>query len=312
MDEIQLSVLKTDEKISSLIPEMTEQEFLDLKTSVDSEGLRQPIDINSDNTILDGRHRVRVCESIGFETIPCVKHDLNESEAIKFVRDTAVERRNLNAAQRENIVNQSIELISDIQERARENKQNAMKEAHKNNPNHKNDSCGSTEPKLSKPSHTAEEVAKLADTSPATVKRLKKLRKENPEGHKKVMEGESSLWKEYNSLPTVKNADSKKLKEKSAETEPKTEPKTEPEPKEDLRNFINNMDADISPEQKMMDNAEITAKNIIRDAEDLITTIQDIEHKDQVLRILSTMDYQKVFEARDDLKQLIKDGGFEQ
>ena len=98
MNEIKISELKTDETISNLIPEMTEEEYLSLKTNIEENDLRHEIDINHDNTILDGRHRVRVFESMGREKIPFKRHNLNKSEAIEFVRDTAVERRNLSDA----------------------------------------------------------------------------------------------------------------------------------------------------------------------------------------------------------------------
>lgn len=45
----------------------------------------------------------------------------------------------------------SEELVSEIQERARESKKNAMKEANATNPNHKNNRCGSNDPQPSIP-----------------------------------------------------------------------------------------------------------------------------------------------------------------
>ena len=199
MNEIKISELKTNETISNLIPEMTEKEYLDLKTSIDEEGIRHAIDINADNTILDGRHRVRACKSLGIESIMYNRHDLSESEAIKFVRDTAVERRNLSKQQIIDIVLNSEEIVSEIQERARESKSAGNKlGADKTNKN----AQGSIDPQPK--TNTAEELAKLADTSSATIKRSKKLKKENPEGYKKVLDGESSLYKEYTALPTVK------------------------------------------------------------------------------------------------------------
>ena len=47
-------------------------------------------------------------------------------EALKFVRDTAVERRNLTANQKLNIVLSAKDLISDIQERAKRKRRKAM------------------------------------------------------------------------------------------------------------------------------------------------------------------------------------------
>ena len=52
------------------------------------------------------------------------------------MRDTAVERRNLTANQKLNIVLSAKDLISDIQERAKKRRK-AMSKAHQNNPNNK-------------------------------------------------------------------------------------------------------------------------------------------------------------------------------
>src|SRR5699024_1770423 len=155
MNEIKISELKTDETINNLIPKMKEEEYLSLKTNIEEKGLRHEIDINHDNTILDGRHRVRVFESIGRESIPFKRHDLSKSEAIEFVRDTAVERRNLSKQQIIDIVLNSEEIVSEIQERARESKSAGNKlGADKTNKN----AQGSIDPQPK--TNTAEELAK--------------------------------------------------------------------------------------------------------------------------------------------------------
>src|SRR5699024_6780589 len=194
MNEIKISELKTNETISNLIPEMTEKEYLDLKTSIDEEGIRHAIDINADNTILDGRHRVRACKSLDIKSIKFNRHDLSESEAIKFVRDTAIERRHLSKEQRLNIVLNSEELVSDIQTRAKENKVSAMKVAHKDNPNNrKSNSLGSLRPNLTKPTNTIDGLGKISGVGKCTVIRGKKVKRKNPEAYEKVIKGESTF-----------------------------------------------------------------------------------------------------------------------
>lgn len=121
IESIEISKLKFDEDINQLVPEMTEEEFSDLVKSIEEEGQRTPIHINKDNTILDGRHRVRALEELNIKEVSAIKENMSKSEALKFVRDTAVKRRSLNANQKLNIVLNTKDLIDDLQERAKTN-----------------------------------------------------------------------------------------------------------------------------------------------------------------------------------------------
>ena len=273
MNEIKISELKTNETISNLIPEMTEKEYLDLKTSIDEEGIRHAIDINADNTILDGRHRVRACKSLGIESIKYNRHDLSESEAIKFVRDTAIERRHLTKEQILNIVLNSEELVSDIQTRAKENKVSAMKVAHKDNPNHPSDSLGSKEPQLSKPTNTNEEIGKLAGVSKATVTRAKKIKKENPEAYEKVVQGESSWRREYDDLPSVRK------------TESDSPIKNAPKPRRDIREEMIKREASLSEEDRKKAHEGMTTENFKSYLENIRYTLQQMKDLDMNVEI---------------------------
>lgn len=276
MNEIKISELKTDETISNLIPEMTEEEYLSLKTNIEENDLRHEIDINHDNTILDGRHRVRVFESMGRETIPFKRHNLNKSEAIEFVRDTAVERRNLSDAQRRAVVFNSDELVSEIRERARENKQNAMKVARESNPNNQsNDSLGSIDPQQLKPkTNTAKELAKLSKSSEAQVRRHAKLRRENPEGAARHERGESTLWKEYSALPSVKENTEKKQKKEAVDDVPIKVPS---KPKRDIREEMIEREASLSEEDRKKAHEGMTTENFKSYLENIRYTLQQMK-----------------------------------
>lgn len=252
IENIAISKLKFDEDINQLVPEMKKKEFDDLVTNIEMQGQHTPIHINWDNTVLDGRHRIKALKELNINTVKAIRENLEKDEALKFVRDTAVERRNLTANQRLNIVLNAKDLIGDIQERAKEKRQKAMNEAHKSNPNHKNHSFGSAEPKLSKevnksfnsvepkhkqeslnpvdkplktsrsdmPVHENKELAKLAGVSKSTVVRAKKVKREAPEVYEKVIKENSGWNKAYNELPSVKNKEyQKNLKNKRIEVE---------------------------------------------------------------------------------------------
>ena len=120
--KIDISELKFDNDINQLVPEMTEEEFTDLVKSIDEEGQRTPIHINKDNSVLDGRHRVRALQELNQTEISAIKEDMTKSEALKFVRDTAVKRRTLNTNQKLNVVLNTKDLIEELQEKSKENR----------------------------------------------------------------------------------------------------------------------------------------------------------------------------------------------
>lgn len=237
IEVVDINKLKFDADINQLVPEMTEKEFDDLVTNIEMQGQHTPIHINWDNTILDGRNRVKALKKLNINEVKAIRENLEKDEALKFVRDTAVERRNLTANQKLNIVLSAKDLISDIQERAKEKRRKAMSKAHQNNPNNqKSNSFGSAEPKQSekvldidkktkvnqfdKPVHENNEIAKLAGVSKSTVVRAKKVKREDPETYEKVIKENSGWNKAYNELPSVKNKEyQKNLKNKGIEVE---------------------------------------------------------------------------------------------
>ena len=95
------------------------------------QGQHTPIHINWDNTVLDGRHRIKALKELNINTVKAIRENLEKDEALKFVRDTAVERRNLTTNQRLNIVLNARDLIGDIQERAREQRKRAAIQTNK-------------------------------------------------------------------------------------------------------------------------------------------------------------------------------------
>lgn len=238
IENVEIDKLKFDADINQLVPEMTEKEFDDLVTNIEMQGQHTPIHINWDNTILDGRNRVKALKKLKINEVKAIRENLEKDEALKFVRDTAVERRNLTANQRLNIVLNAKDLIGDIQERAKEKRRKAMSKAHQNNPNNqKSNSFGSAEPKPSKeeihaieetpktnqfdtPVHENKELAELAGVSKSTVVRAKKVKREDPETYEKVIKENSGWNKAYNELPSVKNKEyQKNLKNKRIEVE---------------------------------------------------------------------------------------------
>ena len=243
IEVVDINRLKFDADINQLVPEMTEKEFDDLVTNIEMQGQHTPIHINWDNTILDGRNRVKALKKLNISEVKAIRENFEKDEALKFVRDTAVERRNLTPNQKLNIVLSAKDLINDIQERAKEKKKKVMENARKKNPLVKQKSYyGSAESQQdhetnikketlenkkentnsqdNTPVHENNEIAKLAGVSKSTVVRAKKVKREDPETYEKVIKENSGWNKAYNELPSVKNKEyQKNLKNKRIEVE---------------------------------------------------------------------------------------------
>lgn len=243
IEVVDINKLNFDADINQLVPEMTEKEFDDLVKNIEMQGQHTPIHINWDNTILDGRNRVKALKKLNINEVKAIRENFEKDEALKFVRDTAVERRNLTPNQKLNIVLSAKDLINDIQERAKEKKKKVMKNARKKNPLVKQKSYyGSAEPQQdhetnikketlenkkentnsqdNTPVHENNEIAKLAGVSKSTVVRAKKVKREDPKTYEKVIKENSGWNKAYNELPSVKNKEyQKNLKNKRIEVE---------------------------------------------------------------------------------------------
>lgn len=79
------------------IPEMTEQEYQDLKGDISGSGLLEPI-VLFDGMILDGRHRYRACMELGIE--PWFKEFDGPDSLLDYVVSINLRRRHLTEGQR--------------------------------------------------------------------------------------------------------------------------------------------------------------------------------------------------------------------
>ena len=79
-----------------LLPRMSEEEFAELKKSIESEGQHYPIIVNEDLEVLDGHHRYRACIELGIEPDFEVKQFDDKLLEKKFVIEANLRRRHLN------------------------------------------------------------------------------------------------------------------------------------------------------------------------------------------------------------------------
>ena len=79
-----------------LLPKMSEEEFVELKKSIESEGQHYPIIVNEDLEVLDGHHRYRACMELGIEPDFEVRKFDDKLLEKKFVIEANLRRRHLN------------------------------------------------------------------------------------------------------------------------------------------------------------------------------------------------------------------------
>lgn len=208
---IEVSKLSILPKAEELIPVMNDLEWKDFKESVKKDGVKVPIHINQDNQVLDGRHRLQACKELGIKTIHAIKSEYTEEQSLEFVRDTAIERRNLTKEQKLNIILETEELVKSIYEEGKKKKTGRPK---------KEEKFSSFDENINKKPHNSiKEIAEMAGTSAIQVSRAKKLKKEDPQLYKDVVDGKKTIYTAYYELPTVKKDHLKKSKkqEKSIE-----------------------------------------------------------------------------------------------
>lgn len=306
--KVDISKLKFDDDINSLVPEMTEEEFNDLVKSIDEEGQRTPIHVNKDNTVLDGRHRVRALEELEQNEISAIKENMAKDEALKFVRDTAVKRRSLNANQKLNVVLNTKDLIGELQEQSKEKRLANLKQ---------NQPTSSAEPfgkKTKAPVKENAELAKLAGVSESTVMRAKKVKDENPKAYEEVIKNNGGWDKAYRELESVKSKKAAKENEvPKVESQEQTEqpPVKERTAKRDRREEINARAEAVTPVERNMMTSETNAMGIVSLSDNLLHLIEGIEDLDLTLQYLKTQnkeDLEKVIKASTEITKIIKKG----
>jgi ParB-like chromosome segregation protein Spo0J len=88
--------LRISPEYEKLLPRMSEEEFAQLKTSIQEEGQHYPIIANEDLVVLDGHHRFRACSELGIEPDFEVRKFEEKILEKKFVIEANLRRRHLN------------------------------------------------------------------------------------------------------------------------------------------------------------------------------------------------------------------------
>jgi ParB-like chromosome segregation protein Spo0J len=185
--------LRLNSEYEKLLPQMSEEEFSELKISIQSEGQHYPIIVNENLEVLDGHHRYRACSELGLEPDFEVRKFEDKLLEKKFVIEANLRRRHLNNFQ---LVELAVPLL-EIE------KALAKKRQSKGGKNGRNLQLGIA-PEDAEPEFKAkatEVVAKKAGVSTRTFERGKRILEEASEDDKqKLREGKASITKVYSEI----------------------------------------------------------------------------------------------------------------
>jgi ParB-like chromosome segregation protein Spo0J len=182
--------LHLNPEYEKLLPKMSEEEFAELKASIQTEGQHYPIVANENLEVLDGHHRFRVCEELGIEPDFEVRKFEDKLLEKKFVIEANLRRRHLTKFQ---LVELGVPLLEIEKALAKKRQATGGKTG-------RNVQLGLA-PDDAKPvfkSKATAAVAKKVGVSTRTFERGKKiLEKASEEDKQKLREGKASIAKVY-------------------------------------------------------------------------------------------------------------------
>ena len=183
--------LRVNSEYEKLLPKMSDEEFAELKASIQAEGQHYPIVANEDLEVLDGHHRFRACVELGIEPDFEVRKFEDKLLEKKFVIEANLRRRHLTKFQ---LVELGVPLLEIEKELA---KKRQVKGGKMGRDMQLGLAPDDAKPVITK-SKAAAVVAKKVGVSTRTFERGKKiLEKASEEDKQKLREGKASIAKVY-------------------------------------------------------------------------------------------------------------------
>lgn len=112
IQEILLSDLSLHQ-MAELFPLMEDFEFASFKQDIKQNGLKEPLFIDQQKQIVDGRHRFRACSELGYMTVPVRVVDGSEEHIQKIALAANLNRRHLSTGQKA-FVAARLKLLSNV------------------------------------------------------------------------------------------------------------------------------------------------------------------------------------------------------
>ena len=188
--------LHINPEYDKMLPRMSDEEFQELKKSIETEGQHYPIIVNPDLEVLDGHHRYRACIELGVDPDFEVKQFDDKLLEKKFVIEANLRRRHLNNFQ---LVELAVPLLAIEKALAKKRKSENGDNDEDLRLGIKPEDAESTAPE--EKFKATEAIAKRAGLSARTLERGKKvLEKADEEDLQKLREGKTSISKVYQEI----------------------------------------------------------------------------------------------------------------
>jgi len=187
--------LRINPTYDKMLPRMSEEEFAELKKSIETEGQHYPIIVNEDLEVLDGHHRYRACVELGIDPDFEVKRFEDKLLEKKFVIEANLRRRHLNNFQ---LVELAVPLLEIEKALAKQRQPKSGKSDAIQQFNAEEEDLP-LEPVIK--AKATEVVAKKAGVSTRTLEKGKKiLEKADEEDLQKLREGKTSISRVYQEI----------------------------------------------------------------------------------------------------------------
>jgi ParB-like chromosome segregation protein Spo0J len=186
--------LRLNPEYDKLLPTMTDDEFSELKASIQNEGQHYPIIVNENLEVLDGHHRYRACMELRIEPDFEVRKFEDKLHEKKFVIEANLRRRHLNNFQLVELAVPLLEIEKALAKK-RQSKDGANLQL----------GLAPDDAESELKAKTTETIAKKAGVSTRTFERGKKILDEATEEEKqKLREGKESITHAYNEIQQAK------------------------------------------------------------------------------------------------------------
>lgn len=107
-----------DDAPFQVLPPLSEEDYRNLKADIEMNGVLVPVELDEDGTIIDGHHRVRVCQELGITPPIRVREGLGAKEKRAIARSLNVARRHLDTAAKRAVIAEQLRDAPELSNRA--------------------------------------------------------------------------------------------------------------------------------------------------------------------------------------------------
>ena len=101
-----------------VMPELTAEEYEELKADIAQRGVMIPIEYDELGNVLDGYHRLRICEELGINDYPrMIRAGMTETEKLTHARKLNMARRHLTSEQKRGLIREQLKATPEQSDR---------------------------------------------------------------------------------------------------------------------------------------------------------------------------------------------------